>query len=57
MPRPTAEVYTAAAALVVALLKGGFLEEAEDFIEWYLETFDSDLSHLLPAELEADFDG
>lgn len=52
MSRPTPEVYTAAAALVVALLKGGFLEEAEDFITWYLDTFDSDLSHLLPAELE-----
>jgi len=54
MTRPSSEVYTSAAALVVALLKGGFLDEAMEFIDWYLETFDMDLSHLLPAELEYD---
>lgn len=50
------EVYTAAAAFIVALLKNGFIDEAEEFIEWYLETFDTNLSHLLPAEAEAEFD-
>lgn len=54
MARAPAEVYTAAAALVVALLKNRFFDEAEEFIEWYLDTFDTDLSHLLPAELEGD---
>jgi hypothetical protein len=45
-----AEVYTSAAALVVALLKNGYLSEAEEFIEWYLDSFDTDLSHLLPDQ-------
>lgn len=49
---PPAEIYTAAAALVVAMLKNGYLDEAQDFIEWYLDNFESDLSSLLPAELE-----
>ena len=48
------EVYVSAAALVVALIKNGHFDEAEEFIEWFLETFDTDLSHLLPAELEED---
>ena len=49
------EVYTSAAALVVALVKNEYFDEAQDFIEWYLETFDTDLGHLLPAELEEGF--
>lgn len=32
-----------AAALFVALLRGGFFDEATEFAEWYLETFDHDL--------------
>jgi hypothetical protein len=44
------EIYVSAAALVVALIKNGYLDEAEEFIEWYLDTFDTDLSHLLPGE-------
>ncbi len=46
------EIHTAAAALVVALLKNGYLDEAEEFLEWMLDTFEVDLQHLLPAELE-----
>jgi len=46
------EVYVSAAALVVVLIKNGHFEEAEEFIEWCLETFELDLYHLLPAELE-----
>ena len=52
MPRPTSEEHTAAAALVVAQLKATHVDEAIDFIEWYLVAYDSDLSHLLPSELE-----
>lgn len=37
------EVHAAAAALIYALLKHGLLEEAQEFQEWYLETFDFDL--------------
>lgn len=37
------EVYASAAALYVALLKNGFLDEAYEFAEWFLETFDLDL--------------
>jgi hypothetical protein len=36
------EVQVAAAALFVALLKNGFFEEAESFIDWYVETFGED---------------
>lgn len=36
-------VHAHAAALYVAMLKAGFLEEAADFAEWYLEEFDHDL--------------
>jgi len=32
-----------AAALYVALLKAGLFDEAAEFAEWYLETFDHDL--------------
>lgn len=52
MPRPTPEEQTHAAALVVTMVQAGHLEEAEDFVEWFLEAFDSDLRHALPAELE-----
>lgn len=44
------EIYVSAAAFVVALLKNGYLDEAEEFIEWFNDTFDNDLSHLLPGE-------
>jgi hypothetical protein len=37
------EVHAAAAALIYALLKNGYLEEAEEFQQWYLDTFDFDL--------------
>jgi len=37
------EVHASAAALYVAMLKAGYLEEATEFAEWYLETFDHDL--------------
>lgn len=32
-----------AAALYVSLLKNGYHEEATEFAEWWLETFDHDL--------------
>ena len=32
-----------AAALYVALLQAGYFDEATEFAEWYLETFDHDL--------------
>lgn len=32
-----------AAAFYVACLKAGFLEEATEFADWYLDTFDHDL--------------
>jgi hypothetical protein len=51
---PSAEIDVHAAAFAVALIRSGSLDEAEEFIEWYLETFDRDISHVLPAELEAD---
>lgn len=38
-----ADVYVQAAAFYVACLKAGFLEEATEFAEWYLDTFDTDL--------------
>lgn len=37
------EVYVNAAAFYVALVKNGFAEEASEFAEWFLETFDLDL--------------
>jgi hypothetical protein len=37
------EVHASAAALYVALLKNGYLDEATEFAEWYLDTFDHDL--------------
>jgi hypothetical protein len=37
------EVHAHAAAFYVALLKNGAAEEASEFAEWYLETFDHDL--------------
>lgn len=52
MPRASAEESTSAAAFVVAAFRAGHTDEALDFVEWYLENYDSDLSHLLPAELE-----
>lgn len=38
-----ADVYGSAAALFVVLTKAGHLEEAAEFAEWFLETFDIDL--------------
>lgn len=37
------DVRVHAAALYVAFLKAGLLDEAAEFAEWYLETFDHDL--------------
>lgn len=37
------ELHVHAAALYVAMLKAGYLEEAAEFAEWYLDTFDHDL--------------
>jgi len=41
-PRKAA-VYVEAAAFYVACLRAGFIEEATEFQEWFLETFDIDL--------------
>lgn len=38
-----AETYVHAAALYVAMLRGGFFDEAQEFAEWYLDTFDTNL--------------
>lgn len=38
-----ADVYVQGAAFYVACLKGGFIEEAQEFAEWFLDTFDIDL--------------
>jgi hypothetical protein len=37
------EVYSLAAGFYVALLKNRFFDEAEEFQEWFLESFDIDL--------------
>lgn len=37
------EVYTAGAAFYVACLKNRYFEEANEFAEWFMETFDLDL--------------
>jgi len=37
------EVRIHAAALYVSLLRAGLFDEATEFAEWYLETFDHDL--------------
>lgn len=36
-------VYAAAAAFYVACLKAGHIDEAQEFAEWFLESFDIDL--------------
>lgn len=36
-------VHVHAAAFYVACLKSGYHDEAAEFAEWYLETFDHDL--------------
>lgn len=36
-------VHVHAAALYVAMIKNGFFDEATEFAEWYLDTFDHDL--------------
>lgn len=36
-----------AAAFIVSLLEENYFSEAEEFVEWYLETFDTDLSDML----------
>jgi hypothetical protein len=36
-------VYTQASAFYVACLKAGFSDEATEFAEWFLDTFDIDL--------------
>lgn len=37
------EVYAQAAALYVAMVNAGYSDEATEFAEWFLETFDLDL--------------
>jgi len=37
------EVHVHAAAFYVSCIKNGFFEEATEFAEWYLDTFDHDL--------------
>lgn len=37
------ELHASAAAFYVALLRGKHFDEAQEFQEWYLETFDHDL--------------
>lgn len=39
----TSEVSVNAAALYVSMVKNGYLSEAAEFAEWFLETFDLDL--------------
>lgn len=41
--RAPADVQVEAAAFYYALLKNRLLEEAQDFAEWYLDTFNTDL--------------
>lgn len=41
--RLSAPGYAEAAAFYVALLKDGYSDEAQEFAEWFLETFDIDL--------------
>jgi len=38
-----ADVHVHAAAFYAACLKNGYFDEATEFAEWYLETFDHDL--------------
>lgn len=38
-----AAVYVEAAAFYVACTKAGYLDEAQEFAEWFLDTFDIDL--------------
>jgi hypothetical protein len=38
-----ADIYATAAALYVSLVKNGYTEEATEFAEWFLDTFDLDL--------------
>lgn len=42
-PARDLEVRVHAAAFYVSCVKSGFLEEATEFAEWYLDTFDHDL--------------
>jgi hypothetical protein len=37
------EVHVNAAALYASMLKNGYIDEATEFVEWYLDTFDHDL--------------
>jgi len=42
--RPSqAEIYSMGAAFYVALLKNGKYDEAAEFAEWFIDTFDIDL--------------
>jgi len=43
LKRSGAEVYSVGAAFYVALVKNGYPDEATEFAEWFLETFDLDL--------------
>lgn len=37
------DVYAQGAAFYVVLLKAGYYDEAADFAEWFIDTFDIDL--------------
>lgn len=41
--RAGAEPYVTGVSFYVALVKNGYAEEAREFAEWFLETFDLDL--------------
>lgn len=47
------EVHVTAAAFIVAMLKNGFVSEASDFVEWYLDEFGHDLEYLLQDYVDA----
>jgi hypothetical protein len=50
----TTEVYTTAAAFYVVLIKAGYYDEAAEFVEWFLDTFDLDLERGRAGRAAAD---
>jgi hypothetical protein len=42
-PDANAHVYAEGAAFYVVLIKAGYYDEAAEFAEWFLDTFDLDL--------------
>lgn len=43
METSVSEVYAVGAGFYVALVKNGYADEATEFAEWFLDTFDLDL--------------